>query len=244
MISDGIEQILRKPGLLLGLAVIPTFAAQALALLVARLLGPAVSTEILVTIVELAGVCAATVLVTRTVLALAEGQPMALGEAFASIGAATFRMAGTSIVLGFVILLGLLLLLVPGILLAAAWAVTIPAAIIEDLGPASAARRSASLTRGHRREMLTLIMLTQIVVLATSAAIGVMALLPFIGAVLLGILPSAEDYPTLNNVFTAVGYALSAIMNGTIGVLAWRRLIQIKGEPIPFQTPSPPAMPS
>ena len=48
------------------------------------------------------------------------------------------------------IMVGMLLLVVPGIVLAVAWCTAIPAVVVERMGPVAALRRSFALTRGQR----------------------------------------------------------------------------------------------
>lgn len=62
------------------------------------------------------------------------------------------------VILSFLgILLGTLALVVPGLMLATAWAVAVPAAAIERTGVQASFARSAWLTRGHRWSILAII---------------------------------------------------------------------------------------
>ncbi|HEX2528625.1 MAG TPA: hypothetical protein VHL31_20315 [Geminicoccus sp.] len=228
VIQEGIEILLREPGAMIGLALVPSFAAAALVLLAARLPAPDPWPDILVTVVQLAGVCAATVVVTRAVLALADGRLLSFGEAFGTIGAAAFRAFGASFVLGLAITVGLLLLVLPGVLMAAAWIVAVPAAIMEDLGPIGAARRSSQLSRGNRWRAILLILLTQLFATLFTLAVGLLLLVPLAAAAWLGLLGPGESFPRIQSLAEALGYALSALCHGTFGALAWRRLTEIR----------------
>jgi hypothetical protein len=72
-----------------------------------------------------------------------------------------FKLIAVSVIVELLVGLGLLLLIVPGVLLAARWAVVAPAASFEQVWPRRAMRRSRELTRGHFR----LVLLTAIAML-------------------------------------------------------------------------------
>lgn len=59
-------------------------------------------------------------------------------------------------------MVGLVLLIVPGLILSTLWFVVLPACIVEQLGPWTSLRRSAELTRGHRWKVLGLTLLLMI----------------------------------------------------------------------------------
>ena len=61
-----------------------------------------------------------------------------------------FPMIGISFLVGWGVILGLILLIVPGIMLAMRWIVSVPVRVAEGPGILSAMGRSADLTRGHR----------------------------------------------------------------------------------------------
>jgi hypothetical protein len=54
-------------------------------------------------------------------------------------------------------LLGLVLLVVPGLMIATAWLVSIPVAVVERIGVRAALERSASLTRGYRWQVFAFV---------------------------------------------------------------------------------------
>jgi len=59
--------------------------------------------------------------------------------------------------------LGMILLIVPGIILMLMWYVALPACVVEGLGPVGSLMRSAELTKGHRWQILGLIIVVAIV---------------------------------------------------------------------------------
>jgi len=105
----------------------------------------------LATIVISLGVAAASQ--GATVIAVSQlhlGQPASIGESFAGIRGRILYLALIMIGYGIGVGVGFVLLLVPGIILALMWALTIPVAVLEDKGLRDSVNRSAELTKGHR----------------------------------------------------------------------------------------------
>ena len=89
-----------------------------------------------------------------TVVAVSDlhlGRPTGIGRAYSAVR----HRIGILCLIGFLFALcvgfGLLLFVIPGILLALAWSLLVPIAVIEDTGFGDAATRSRFLTRGYRR---------------------------------------------------------------------------------------------
>jgi hypothetical protein len=87
----------------------------------------------------------------RRPVRLAESLNVALGRFFPLIGLA--------FVAGFLIVLGLILLIVPGLILYMMWFVGVPVCVVERLGPWTSLRRSRELTKGHRWKLFALALL-------------------------------------------------------------------------------------
>jgi uncharacterized membrane protein len=73
-----------------------------------------------------------------------------------------------AIVMSFGLMLGFILLIVPGFILFAMWFVATPPCVVEQLGPFRSLGRSAQLTKGHRWKVFGLF----IVLMLISAVIG------------------------------------------------------------------------
>jgi hypothetical protein len=78
------------------------------------------------------------------------GRPATLGECFGAGLRRCLPLIGLMIVIGFAVFFGFLLLIVPGIMMAVAWIVAVPALVVERTGVFGALGRSADLTRGRR----------------------------------------------------------------------------------------------
>jgi len=78
------------------------------------------------------------------------GRPFRLSEAFGRGLARLLPIIGLSICWVIAIGFGTLLLIVPGLMMMAAFYVALPACVMEGLGPFQSMSRSAALTKGHR----------------------------------------------------------------------------------------------
>lgn len=97
-----------------------------------------------------------------TVVAVSQvhlGRPASIAESFGGIKGRVFYLALIMIGYGIGIAVGLVLLIVPGVILALMWALTIPVAVIEDKGLADSLSRSAELTKGHRGRVFVIYLL-------------------------------------------------------------------------------------
>jgi len=88
-----------------------------------------------------------------TVIAVSKvhlGVDTTISEAFAGIKGRILYIALITIGVGIGVGIGFALLIVPGIILALMWSLTIPVAVLEDKGLRDATSRSAELTKGSR----------------------------------------------------------------------------------------------
>lgn len=97
--------------------------------------------------------------ITRAALLVADARRATVGDSLVA-GLAVFpAMLVVAIVMAVGVGVGLVLLAVPGILLATIWSASAPALVAERLGPLAALRRSRWLTRGHRGAVFGLLAL-------------------------------------------------------------------------------------
>jgi hypothetical protein len=97
------------------------------------------------------------------------GRPVSVTDSLRVGLRAFLPLLGLGILLGLAIGLGLILLIVPGVLLALAWCVAVPAYVVERPGIIASIQRSAELTRGSRLMIFVLF----IVYLVASIVIGI-----------------------------------------------------------------------
>lgn len=109
--------------------------------------------------------------VTHTVVADLQGRKTSLGESLGVALRSFWVLLGVGIVSGLAMMLGLILLVVPGILIFLIWMVAGPVAIAERTGVGKALSRSRFLTRDHRWWLL----LIAVIYFAVSWVLGLIA---------------------------------------------------------------------
>ncbi|MGH9494080.1 MAG: glycerophosphoryl diester phosphodiesterase membrane domain-containing protein [Candidatus Sulfotelmatobacter sp.] len=87
------------------------------------------------------------------------GRSTSISESFAGIKGRIFYLALIMIGYGIGIVVGLVLLIVPGIIFMLMWALTIPVAVLEDTGLRDSLSRSAELTKGSRGRVFVVYLL-------------------------------------------------------------------------------------
>jgi hypothetical protein len=90
------------------------------------------------------------------------GRPVNLTESLQVGFRRFFPIIGLAIVMYFLIMLGTMLLIVPGLILLTMWFVATPVCVVETLGPIKSMRRSSQLTKGHRWKIFGLILLVAV----------------------------------------------------------------------------------
>jgi hypothetical protein len=156
---------------------------------------------------------------------LAQGVVMSAASSVAERGTATlsvaiyaamkrfFPLIGAAVCMGFTVVLGFVLLVVPGLMLITAYFVVVPACVLEGLGPINSLRRSARLTKGYRWRIFGLVLIMVVLSLVGSllARVGVL-MLGSVGAAILQLIATAAV-----GVFTSV-----------VSVVAYRDMVAAK----------------
>jgi len=90
-------------------------------------------------------------------------RPIRLGDSLKVALRRFFPLIGVAFLAGILIVLGLALLIVPGLILYTMWFAAVPACIVERLGPWTSLRRSRELTKGYRWKLFALALLLLVV---------------------------------------------------------------------------------
>jgi hypothetical protein len=109
--------------------------------------------------------------VTHVVVQGHRGITVSAADAFkVALGKAIpLAILGILIYLGLVV--GLLLIIIPGIILGVMWSVATPALVVENVGPVAALGRSRALTKGYRWAIFGLVVVAVLISFALSMAI-------------------------------------------------------------------------
>lgn len=108
-------------------------------------------------------------LVIKVTVARFNNKTMSIGEAFEAGFKVVLPLLGVAIVVGLGVMLGFILLIVPGIILAVIWSVATGAVVVEGRGVGDALQRSRDLTRGYRWEIFGL----GVIMVVASTIIGI-----------------------------------------------------------------------
>jgi Membrane domain of glycerophosphoryl diester phosphodiesterase len=84
--------------------------------------------------------------------------PASLTELYRKSGGRLGSLLAVSILTGLGVGLGILLLIIPGVLLAIRWAVATPIVMLEGMGARAAMRRSQELVHGHRKAIFRVLL--------------------------------------------------------------------------------------
>lgn len=159
--------------------------------------------------------------VTHTVVADLQGRKTSLGESLNVALRSFWVLVGVGIVSGVAITLGLILLIVPGILIALIWMVAGPVAIAERTGVGRALERSRTLTRDHRWWLL----LIGVIYFAVSWVLGILAGLLSLA---IGGIDAASSLNFASLVVGPVAQALSTLIWGAMVAAAYVELRAVK----------------
>ena len=114
------------------------------------------------------------------------GRSATIGESLQKGLARFWPIVGLALAIGFGILLGFILLVVPGFILYSMWFVALPACVVESLPPFRSLGRSAELTKGHRWATFGLFLLLAVISGILGGIVG--ALFSAIGGTIIAII--------------------------------------------------------
>jgi hypothetical protein len=130
-------------------------------------------------------------------------QPFTIGDSLRIGLARTIPVIGVGILVGLAMMLGFLLLVVPGVIIGCMLYVAIPACVIEKLGVTASMSRSSALTKGYRWQIFGLFLLVMVI-----SFVGAFVLARIGGAGLIG--------QTLTFAWQVVLTAFSAVLSAVI----------------------------
>jgi hypothetical protein len=156
--------------------------------------------------------------VVTTVADVRDGRrDLGVAETLAAAGRRLVPVAVAGVLATLGILLGLLLLIVPGLILLTWWLVISPVIMIEGMGVGAAFGRSRALVHGHAWPVFGVVVLTLLVLLALGLVVG-LALSPLDGA-------------PRGFLVTAIGNSLAAPFAGVAWTLTYFRLRDLSAGP-------------
>lgn len=144
----------------------------------------------------IAGATAQAALVPALYRALT-GEPRALGRSLAGGPARLLPAVATQFCASIATMIGFVLLVIPGLIVATMLCVALPACIVERRGPLDSLRRSRALSKGHRWRLFGMLLLA-----------GTVSVLPTAGLSIAGALTGGAIVPpVLTMAWTVLGHA-------------------------------------
>lgn len=143
---------------------------------------------------------------------LHEGRPIrSTGAVYASTRGRLGTLLGASLLYGVGVVIGLFLLLVPGLIAAARWSLIVPLVMIEGLGWREAFARSSELVKGRTGRVLVVNLLSNVLSAVASFALAAFFVWfpPFFGAWIGGAIGGALVVPYGAHVLTVLYYKLT-----------------------------------
>jgi hypothetical protein len=99
------------------------------------------------------------------------GRPFSIGTSLKWGLARLLPIVGLSICLGIAVIVGMMLLIVPGFIVMSMLFVALPVCVVEKLGPFESMGRSATLTKGHRWRVFGIYLLLMLIMIVAGGVI-------------------------------------------------------------------------
>lgn len=146
---------------------------------------------------------------TRATVAESEGRKAGFGESIAAGFAVLLPLIGLSILLAIGVMIGFILLIVPGIILYCMWVVAVPALVEERRGVFGSFARSRALTDGAKWKVFGILLVVLVVYWLVSAIAGIFML-------------SSLDLSNPGDPFEmSTGFLVVSLIAGTLVNLFW-----------------------
>jgi hypothetical protein len=144
---------------------------------------------------------------THGTISWLNGEKPGLGKSFSVAVKNFLPLIGIAILTGLGVMLGAMLMIIPGIILALMWSVTVPVRVIEGAGVTESFGRSRALTKGYRGRIFLLFLAYFLVAMALSFAVR-----PLLGVAMV---PKPSD---LNAPYILVDWALRVVLTSITAV--------------------------
>jgi hypothetical protein len=113
---------------------------------------------------------------TRATVVASEGGKVSFGDCLSTGLSVALPLIGLAIITAIGIALGMILLIVPGIILALMWSVAVPALVVERVGVFEALGRSNALTKGAKWKIFGLAVIIMVAYWLLSVILGMVGL--------------------------------------------------------------------
>jgi hypothetical protein len=143
-------------------------------------------------------------------------RPASIGSALAAIKGRLLKISLIMVAVWLGIGVGFVLLIVPGIILALAWSLAIPVAVLESQGLRGATSRSSTLTKGDRGRIFVITFLFVVLMYIVTLLVQ----FPILAALGLSHRPNPRSIPAWFGVLSAIGSFVSSSLVGPLFTIA------------------------
>lgn len=142
-----------------------------------------------------------------------------VGDVLGSVTGRLISIILLQIVVGILVVIGLVFLIVPGVILALMWSVSMPSLVVEDKGVFDSMSRSSELTKDNRMRILgvVLVVLAIYIVIAIVGAL-LTAAVPILGVIAL-IVIGVLAYPYVAIISAVLYYRLRDLKEGVVAAV-------------------------
>ncbi len=167
-----------------------------------------------------------------------------VGEILGSVTPQLVSIILLQIVVGILVGIGTIFFIIPGIILALMWCVSIPSMVIEELGVFDSMSRSSELTRDNRMRILGIGLLIFLAFAGLAIIVVALSLISWIVGALAGIILGVLIYPYASMLAAVLYYRLLEVKDGVVtgGVVVQETVIVEETINDPGVPPPPPAV--
>jgi len=138
-----------------------------------------------------------------------------------------FPLLGLGILVSIGMLLGFMLLIIPGIFIALGWSIAAPVLIVEGQGITDSISRSWELTKGYKRWIFLLFIILMVISAVIGAVLGAFTLIAGDPTTVM-LEGGSTTFHVLNSIFSALAQAVSTMISATGIAAVYYEIRQLK----------------
>lgn len=152
------------------------------------------------------------------------------------LGSVTGKLIGIillQIVVSILVFIGFIFFVIPGIILALMWAVSLPSLVVEDKGVFDSMSRSSELTKHNRMRILGVVIVVLLIYIAIAIVAAILtAAVPILGIIAL-IIIGVLAYPYVAIISAVLFYRLRELKDGVVVAVEETVVVEDAVEPPP-----------
>ena len=156
-----------------------------------------------------------------------------VGEILGSVTGRLVWIILLQIVVGILVVIGLFFFIIPGVILALMWSVSMPALVVEDKGVFDSMTRSSQLTKNNRMRILGVVLVILALYIAIAIVAGLLvAAVPVVGIIAL-VAIGVLAYPYVAIISAVLYYRLRELKDGVVVAVEETVVVEDSPEPPP-----------